>query len=84
MAIKGPKNAFPTPKGWVHEKTGELLKAGKIMQSDIDAWHGIEEVAQHEEHVIQTLHEAPHVEVEVEKPAYNYFSTWRGTSISEE
>lgn len=84
MAIKGPKGAVPTPKGWVHPRTGELLKAGKIAQSDIDAWHGIEEVVQHEEHVIQTLHEAPHVEVEVEKPAYNYFSTWRGTSVTEE
>jgi hypothetical protein len=75
--IKGPKNAIPTPKGWVHSKTGELLKAGKISQQQIDEWHGVpEEVVQHEEHVIQTLHEAPHVEVEVDKPTYRYFSTF--------
>jgi hypothetical protein len=84
MAIKGPKGAIPTPKGWVHEKTGELLKAGKIAQHDIDVWHGIEEVVQHEEHVIQTLHEAPHVEVEVERPSYNFYSTFQGSSSQED
>jgi len=89
MAIKGPKGAVPTPKGWVHHKTGELLKSQRIAQHDIDEWHGVTveepvEVVEHEEHVIQTLHEAPHVEVEVDKPSYNFFSTWRGTSVTEE
>ena len=86
MALRGPKGAVPTTKGWVHPKTGELLKVQKITQQQIDEWHGVPaEVVQQEEHVIQTLHEAPHVEVEVDKPTYNYFSTFaRGYASSSE
>lgn len=43
MAITPPnfaKNAIPTVKGWVSPK-GELLKAQKISQSDIDEWNGV-------------------------------------------
>ena len=41
MPIRGPKNAIPTLKGWVHPKTSELLKSQKITQSQIDEWFGI-------------------------------------------
>jgi len=30
------KNAIPTVKGWVHPKTGELLKAQKMTQKKVD------------------------------------------------
>jgi hypothetical protein len=40
MALKGPKGAHPTLRGWVHPKTGELLKSQKISQAEIDAFHG--------------------------------------------
>ena len=38
--IKGPKNAIPTTKGWRHETSGELLKAAKISQAQINEWYG--------------------------------------------
>jgi|11BtaG_2_1085332.scaffolds.fasta_scaffold86292_2 hypothetical protein len=38
--MAAPKNAVPTPRGWVHEKTGELLKAQKLSASFIATWHG--------------------------------------------
>lgn len=41
MAIKGPKGAHPTNRGWVHPRTGELLKSQRITQVQIDEWHGI-------------------------------------------
>jgi len=41
MAIKGPKNSTPTSKGWVCNKTGELLKAQRISQVDIDEFNGV-------------------------------------------
>ena len=42
--IKGPKNAIPTVKGWVHPKTGELLKSQRITQKQIDEFFGVPEV----------------------------------------
>ena len=41
MKMKGPKGAHPTVRGWVHSRTGELLKSQKITQVQIDEWHGI-------------------------------------------
>lgn len=41
MALKGPKGAHPTVRGWVHPKTGELLKSQKISQQVVDDWHGV-------------------------------------------
>lgn len=38
--IKGPKNAVPTPRGWVSSK-GELLKSQRITQEQIDEWNGV-------------------------------------------
>lgn len=40
MAIKGPKGAHPTLRGWVNPKTKELLKSQKISQAEIDAFFG--------------------------------------------
>lgn len=42
MAITPPsfqKNAIPTPQGWRHPKTGELLIARKISIEDIDDYN---------------------------------------------
>ena len=40
MAIRGPKGAHPTVRGWINPKTGELLKAQKISGAQIAEWHG--------------------------------------------
>lgn len=42
MAIKGPKGAHPTLRGWVNPKTGELLKVQKITQAQIDDFFGVQ------------------------------------------
>lgn len=62
MAI--PKNAIPTPKGWVHPKTGELLKSQKMTAAQIAEFYGAAAPAPAPapEPVMQTLHEAPAVE----------------------
>ena len=43
MAIITPpayqKDAIPTPQGWRHPKTGELLHAIKLSVEDIDAYN---------------------------------------------
>lgn len=42
MAITPPnfaKDAIPTPSGWRHPRTGEILKSGKIKQIDIDEYY---------------------------------------------
>ena len=59
MAIKGPKGTIPTQRGWVHERTGELLKSQRITAEQISEWYG--------KPTLQTLHEAPHVETFVEE-----------------
>ena len=43
MAIKPPnwcKTAVPSLRGWRHHRTGELLKATKISQAEIDEYMG--------------------------------------------
>lgn len=42
MAIRGPKGAHPTVRGWINPKTGELLKAQKISGAQIAEWHGVD------------------------------------------
>lgn len=40
--IKAPKwcaGAEPTVKGWVHPKTGELLKSQKFTKGQVSEWH---------------------------------------------
>lgn len=36
------KNAVPTPQGWRHPRTNELLLARKISQVDIDEYNNVE------------------------------------------
>ena len=59
-----PKNSHPTLRGWVHPRTGELLKAQRMTQEQIDAWwHGQHAVVEAPAPApMQTLHEAPSVE----------------------
>lgn len=68
--INGPKNATPTLKGWVSPK-GELLKAQKITQAEIDEWNGVSvkddtPVVEAAEVVVEAQdEESPEVEAEV-------------------
>jgi len=41
MALKGPKGAEPTLRGWINPKTGELLKSQRMTQAQVDEWHGV-------------------------------------------
>ena len=61
--IKGPKNAIPTLRGWAHAKTGEILKAGKISQANIDEWYGVTEPAPKIEEAQDVVYSAPEPEV---------------------
>ena len=57
MAITPPnfqKDAIPTPRGWVHPMSGELLVARKISTDDINEYMDIEEKPK-----VQVLKEAP-------------------------
>jgi len=89
MAIKTPKwvetaGAYPTVNGWTVDRPKgkkEVVKAAKFSAEEIAEWHG-ESGA--EEAVIQTLHEAPVVEVEVAKPVYDFYSTMPTESSEQE
>tara|TARA_B100000941_G_C28455372_1_gene527542 strand:+ start:460 stop:708 length:249 start_codon:yes stop_codon:yes gene_type:complete len=57
MVLKPPhykKDAIPTPRGWVHPITGELLVARKISTDDINEYMDVEEKLK-----VQVLKEAP-------------------------
>jgi hypothetical protein len=54
-----PKNAIPTLRGWVHPRTGELLKAQKMTEAQVDAYWA-EQVS--EPAAPQMLNESPSVE----------------------
>ena len=57
MVLKPPhykKDAIPTPRGWVHPITGELLVAKKIPTDDINEYMDVEEKPK-----VQVLKEAP-------------------------
>lgn len=93
--MSAPKNAIPTPRGWVHETTGELLKS-QILSSDfIETWHGTSEIMpklSREKNFqpatvvekIQTLHEAPVDEEFVPDEKYQYFASENNNSDGEE
>ena len=34
------KDALPTGRGWAHPRTGELLKATRLSQADINEYQG--------------------------------------------
>ena len=57
MVLKPPhykKDAIPTPRGWVHPITGELLVARKISTDDINEYMDVEVKPK-----VQVLKEAP-------------------------
>lgn len=56
MAIKGPKGAHPTTRGWVSAK-GELLKSQRISETQIAEWN--EEMNPTPKPKPQVLREAP-------------------------
>ena len=59
MAISPPnyqKDAVPTMRGWTHPRTGELLKAQRLTQEQIDEYNGVS--------TAQTLTESPVTEEE--------------------
>jgi hypothetical protein len=66
MALRGPKNAHPTLLGWVHPKSGELLKAAKLSPMQIAEWWAAQEPVHAP--APQTLHEAPSVERALHEP----------------
>ena len=41
-SVTGPKGAIPTSRGWIHPKTGELLKSQRITQEQLDEYNGIQ------------------------------------------
>jgi len=58
MALKpGPKGSVPTARGWVHPRTGELLKAMKITKEQLDEYHGVQMIAE----PAPIVEEDPHV-----------------------
>tara|TARA_B100000900_G_scaffold405593_1_gene415406 strand:+ start:473 stop:718 length:246 start_codon:yes stop_codon:yes gene_type:complete len=59
MAITPPawaKDAIPTAKGWTHPRTGEVLKAQKFSQAQLDEYFGNDVTVQA---TPQPLFEAP-------------------------
>jgi hypothetical protein len=47
MALKpGPKGAIPTTRGWMHPRTGELLKSQRITQEQLDEYNGVQMIAE--------------------------------------
>lgn len=80
-----PKNSHPTLKGWVHPRTGELLKAQKMTQEQVDAFwrkrmalEGMAAPAPAPEPMPQTLHEAPHEERVVTETEVD----WHGMEVT--
>ena len=67
MAIKriagvaGPSGSIPTAKGWVHPRTGELLKSQRITQEQLDEYNGVQLLVE------PTIVEVATPEIEVEE-----------------
>lgn len=79
MAITPPtfaKDAIPTPAGWRHPRTGEILKSGKIKQADIDEYYEAKTGAPDP----MVLREAP---VSTEEAIEEYFSDYSDMTKSE-
>jgi len=72
MPIRGPKNAIPTPNGWVSPK-GELLKSQRITSQQISEFYGESTATQlNEAPVHQTsLNSMTDVELEVTSLHYD-------------
>lgn len=54
-------NAVATTRGWMHPKTGELLKSQRMSQGEADVHNGVVPVVEEVkvEEVVQQLNEAP-------------------------
>lgn len=67
MAIKrisgvaGPSGSIPTSKGWVHPRTGELLKSQRITQEQLDEYNGVQLLTE------PTIVEVATPEIEIEE-----------------
>lgn len=67
MAIKriagvaGPSGSIPTAKGWVHPRTGELLKSQRITQEQLDEYNGVQLLVE------PTIVEVATPEIEIEE-----------------
>jgi hypothetical protein len=67
MAIKriggvaGPNGSIPTAKGWVHPRTGELLKSQRITQEQLDEYNGVQLLTE------PTIVEVATPEIEIEE-----------------
>ena len=47
MAIQhGPKGSVLTIRGWVDPRTGELLKSQRVTQEQLDAYNGVQMIAE--------------------------------------
>lgn len=60
MAINPPnfqKDAIPTPQGWRHPRTNELLISGKITNEQIDEYYGVPAEPQMLKEAPTTFHE---------------------------
>jgi len=61
MAITPPnfqKDAIPTPQGWKHPRTNELLVARKITREQIDEYYGVKPEPQMLKEAPTTVEEA--------------------------
>lgn len=74
MAISPPnyqKDAIPTPRGWTHPRTGELLKAQKLSEQQIAEYNGeavtTAPVTLTESPTTAEEFAAEHIEVEIEE-----------------
>ena len=62
--IKPPsykKNAVPSPRGWRHPRTGELLKKQKLTQEQIDEYLGVGTVSAPEPEVVEIEEEVQEI-----------------------
>ena len=47
MALQhGPKGSVLTLRGWVDPRTGELLKSQRVTQEQLDAYNGVQMIAE--------------------------------------
>ena len=53
------KDALPTGRGWAHPKTGELLKATRLSNADINDYLGIPKQAAPAPAAVPDVHEEP-------------------------
>lgn len=70
------KNAKATPRGFVHARTGEMLKRVGLSEADIAEWNG-EAAPKHVVVEIEETVETEVVEMEEPKPRKSAMSAWK-------